>query len=65
MKTTDVGLLLGAVLGSVLVFRGLGEMLIVALATAIGWVVAAVISGEVDVGEVLDRSSRARSGPRR
>lgn len=60
MRTTDVGVLIGAVLGSVLVFRGLGEMLIVALAIAIGWVVAAVISGEVDVGAVLDRSSRGR-----
>lgn len=65
MRTTDVGVLIGAVLGSVLVFRGLGEMLIVALAIAIGWVVAAVISGEVDVGAVLDRSSRGQPRPQR
>ncbi|MFP3900352.1 MAG: DUF2273 domain-containing protein [Acidimicrobiia bacterium] len=65
MKTTDIGLLLGALLGAVLVFRGLGEMLIVGLAAAIGWVVAAVIAGELDVGALLERSSRTRSEPRR
>lgn len=61
MKTTHVGLLLGAILGVVLVIAGLGDMLIVALIAAIGWAVAAVISGEVDVGELLDRSSDRRS----
>lgn len=56
MKTTQFGLLLGAIFGYALVDQGFGEMLVVVLVAAIGWVVASVIAGDLDVGELLDRS---------
>lgn len=64
MRATHVGLFLGAILGVVLVVKGLGDMLIVALIAAIGWVVAAAITGEIDIGELVDRSSSDRRASR-
>lgn len=60
MRATHVGLFLGALLGVVLVVRGLGDMLIVALVAAIGWSVAAALTGEIDLGEVVERTSAGR-----
>jgi hypothetical protein len=60
MRATHVGLFLGAILGVVLVVNGLGDMLIVALIAAIGWVVAAAVTGEIDLGELVDRSTSDR-----
>jgi hypothetical protein len=53
MTTPTIGLLLGAVLGAVLVLDGLGSMLVVALAAAIGWVVGRVVDGELDLTAYL------------
>ena len=53
MRSSQVGLLLGALLGLALVLEGFGEMLIVALIAAIGWVVARVAEGELDLTEFL------------
>jgi hypothetical protein len=64
MKTTRFGLLLGAIFGYALVDQGFGEMLVVVLIAAIGWVIASVLTGDLDVGELLDRS-RSKSTPRR
>ncbi|MFN7149899.1 MAG: DUF2273 domain-containing protein [Microthrixaceae bacterium] len=64
MRATHVGLFLGAILGVVLVVSGLGDMLIVALIAAIGWTVAAAITGEIDLGELVDRSSSDRRAGR-
>lgn len=65
MRSTQLGLLLGAVYGVVLVMDGLGEMLIVVLASAIGWAVVAAVTGELDLGDLIERSSRDRSGRQR
>lgn len=65
MKATQFGVLLGAIFGFALVSQGFGEMLVVMLIAAIGWVITAVIAGELDVGDLLDRSSRSDSrGPK-
>jgi len=64
MRTSHVGLFLGAILGFALIVEGFGEMLIVALFAAIGWLVASVLSGSVDLGEVLS-AQRQRSAGRR
>ena len=64
MRTPHVGLFLGAILGFALIVEGFGEMLIVALFAALGWLVASVIAGTIDVGEVLS-SQRDRSAGRR
>jgi hypothetical protein len=64
MRTPHVGLFLGAILGFALIVEGFGEMLIVALFAALGWLIASVLSGAIDVGEVLS-SQRDRSAGRR
>ena len=65
MKEAQVGLILGALLGLALILEGFGEMLIVALASLIGWVVARVLQGDLDVGELIERTSRNRSDHKR
>jgi hypothetical protein len=60
MNGTQIGLILGALLGLALILEGFGEMLIVALFSLIGWVVARVIQGDLDVGDLIDRTSRNR-----
>lgn len=53
MRSSQVGLFLGAILGLALVLEGFGQMLIVALLAGIGWVIARVIEGEIDLSDVL------------
>ena len=57
MRASHVGLLLGALLGFALIIGGLGDMLIVALGAAIGWVVMRVAEGELDLEDLLRRRS--------
>lgn len=64
MRTAHVGLLLGAILGFALIVEGFGDMLIVALFAGIGWLVASVLSGSVDLGEVLSAQRERNSGQR-
>ena len=58
LNGTQIGLILGALLGLALILEGFGDMLIVALFSLIGWVVARVLQGELDLGELIDRTSR-------
>lgn len=58
MQRSVVGLFTGLVLGLVLVLRDFGDMLVVALFGAIGYVVASVIEGELDLGELVERTRR-------
>jgi hypothetical protein len=65
MSSPQFGLLLGAILGLALILEGFGDMLIVALIALIGWVVARVIEGDLDLNDVLsggrkDRNTRGR-----
>ena len=64
MRTAHVGLFLGAILGFAVIVEGFGEMLIVALFAALGWLVASVVSGSIDVAEVLS-TQRDRNAGRR
>lgn len=64
MRTPHVGLFLGAILGFALILEGFGEMLIVALFAGLGWFIASVVSGSIDVAEVLS-TQRDRSAGRR
>jgi hypothetical protein len=50
----------GLVLGVTVVFRSFGEMLIVALFGAIGYVVAKVVNGDIDTQGWLSRGRRDR-----
>jgi len=63
VRGTTVGLFTGLLLGLALVVGDFGDMLVVALFGAIGFVVARVLAGDLDLNDLL---SRGRSGgPRR
>ena len=66
MRTSHAGLFLGAILGFALIVEGFGDMLIVALFAAIGWLVASVLAGTLDLGELLStQRDRNATGGRR
>jgi hypothetical protein len=56
MRPAQVGVIVGAILGLALVLEGFGDMLVVGLAAAIGWVVVRVATGELDVSELVERT---------
>lgn len=58
MRPSTAGLFAGLILGLALVLEGFGEMLIVALFGAIGYGVMRVVTGEVDVEDMLNRAQR-------
>lgn len=60
MTRAMFGTAVGVALGLALVFAGFGAMLIVALSAAVGFVVAKVTAGEIDVVRYLqgNRSNR-------
>ena len=53
MKTTTLGLFVGLILGLALAFGGFGHMLIVAFIGLIGYLVAKVVAGDLDVSKYL------------
>ena len=59
MTRTTLGVLIGLALGLALAFGSFGQMLIVALFAAVGFVVAKVLDGDLDLSPYL---SRRRSG---
>jgi hypothetical protein len=61
MRPSAIGLLAGLVLGLSLVLQGFAAMLVVALCGLIGWVVAKVGHGELDLTEYLSGSRFRRS----
>jgi voltage-gated potassium channel Kch len=62
MRGTTVGLFAGLLLGIALVVGDFGDMLVVALFGAIGFVVARVLEGDLDLNDLV---SRGRPGPPR
>ena len=56
MNRTALATVTGLLLGLALVFGSFGEMLIVALFGAIGYVTAKILNGELDVQGWLSRS---------
>ncbi len=63
MTNSQVGLLLGAILGLALIARGFPEMLLVAFVAAIGWVLARVIESDLDIGELVSSRTKPKSSP--
>jgi chromate transport protein ChrA len=61
MKQHHVGIFVGLILGLALVLTSFGEMLVVALAGVIGWIVMRTVNGDIDVSDLLNRSQRRRS----
>jgi hypothetical protein len=60
MNRTALATVTGLILGLALVFGSFGDMLIVALLGAIGYVIAKVLNGELDVQGWLSRSRYRR-----
>ncbi|CAN5569062.1 hypothetical protein BH20ACT21_BH20ACT21_18160 [soil metagenome] len=58
--TALVGLFVGLFLGLALAFGGFGDMLIVAFFGALGYLIAKVLVGELDVTEYLGSRDRIR-----
>jgi ABC-type sulfate transport system permease component len=55
MTRSTIGIGVGIALGFAVAFGSFGQMLIVALFTAIGFVVAKVLDGDVDVSQYWSR----------
>ena len=53
-RTAAVGIFVGLILGLAIVFGSFGDMLVVALFGAIGYGVARVLDGDVDVASILN-----------
>ncbi len=58
--TALVGLFVGLFLGLALAFGGFGDMLIVAFFGTLGYLIAKVLVGELDVTEYLGSRDRIR-----
>ena len=59
-RTTAIGIVVGLALGLAVAFGNFGDMLIVALFGVIGFVVAKVVDGELDLGAYLSRRRDSR-----
>jgi hypothetical protein len=59
---TAVGLVTGLLLGLALIIGDFGDMLVVALFGAIGYLVARVVQGDLDLNDLM---SQAQRKPRR
>lgn len=62
MRSTQVGLLFGGLLGLALILEGFGDMLIVALFGALGWLVARVLEGDLDLNAIVASGRRSVGG---
>jgi hypothetical protein len=60
MTRTTAGVVIGLALGLALAFGSFGQMLIVALFAVIGFVVAKVLEGDLDLGPYLSRWREGR-----
>jgi hypothetical protein len=59
-RITAIGIVIGLALGLAVAFGNFGDMLIVALFGAIGFVVAKVLEGDLDLGAYLPRRRDSR-----
>jgi hypothetical protein len=60
MTRTTLGVVIGLALGLALAFGSFGQMLIVALFAVIGFVVAKILEGDLDLGPYLSRRREDR-----
>ena len=60
MTRTTLGVVIGLALGLALAFGSFGQMLIVALFAVIGFVVAKVLEGDLDLAPYLSRRREDR-----
>jgi hypothetical protein len=60
MTRTTLGIVIGLALGLALAFGSFGQMLIVALFAVIGFIVAKVLEGDLDLSPYLSRRRESR-----
>jgi hypothetical protein len=60
MTRTTLGIVIGLALGLALAFGSFGQMLIVTLFAVIGYIVAKVLEGELDLSPYLSRRRNGR-----
>ena len=60
MTRTNLGIVIGLVLGLAVAFGSFWQMLVVALFTVIGFVVAKVLDRELDLGPYVSRRRDSR-----
>lgn len=60
MTRTTLGIVIGLALGLALAFGSFGQMLIVALLAAAGFVVGKVLEGDLDLSPYLSRRREGR-----
>jgi hypothetical protein len=53
MNRTTLGIIIGLALGAALAFGDFGDMLIVALFALIGFIVAKVLDGDLDLSQLI------------
>ncbi len=53
MSRVTIGLFTGLIIGLALALGGFGDALIVAFAGLVGWLVAKVLDGDIDLSEYL------------
>ncbi len=58
MQPSVIGLFVGLILGLILEIDGFGAMVVTAVIGLVGYVVGKVIQGEIDLGELIDRTRR-------
>lgn len=59
MSRSTLGLIVGLALGFAAIFGGFGDMLIVALIAAIGFLAGRALDGELDLGRLGDQVTDA------
>ncbi len=65
MDTRTVGILVGIVIGVVFVWQGALNAFFVALIVLAGWILAKIITGEIDLLDTYDRFQQTRPKRRR
>jgi uncharacterized membrane protein YeaQ/YmgE (transglycosylase-associated protein family) len=58
VQPSVIGLFVGLILGLVLELDGFGAMVVTAVIGLIGFVIGKVLQGEIDLGELIDRTRR-------
>ncbi len=59
MSRSTLGLLVGLVLGYAAIFGGFGDMLIVALIGAVGFIVGKALEGDLDLSQIGEQVTDA------
>ena len=58
MERSTIGLFVGLILGLMLELDGFGAMVVTGVIGLIGFVIGKVLQGEIDLGELIDRTRR-------